>query len=75
METIELRPAHEWTCDNCGRINYCSSIVWEGSAEEEEQMKQEFGVESWEEGEFMTSPDKVTCSFCGTEFKTIDYQN
>lgn len=74
MKKVELRSAFAWTCDECGIDNYHDGIVYEFDPETEREMKDEHGVEIWEEGEFITIPDEVECKFCGEVFETYDYR-
>lgn len=74
MEIVELRPAFVYDCENCSRENFVNAVVWEADEESEREMKEEFGVEEWETGEFLTIPNEVRCKFCGETFGTIDYR-
>ena len=75
----EMRPAYEWTCEECGRNQFESAIVAEFSDEDrletarEAGLIDEFATEIPEDltGEFMSYPDEVTCSHCGTIFETL----
>ena len=67
-QTIELRPAYTWTCDNCGRDNYqtlymfpdhmvtnlCEKIKATGETKD-------LVIELW--------PMSVVCGYCQTEFE------
>ena len=72
---VEMRPAFEWTCDDCGRDNFerAMSIV-----ATEEEIKEQSGVEEWDEvpdgygGNWLLCPDDVTCSHCKATFETED---
>lgn len=78
MTKVEMRPAYEWICEDCGKSNFESCIVAEMSdGERLEQVKRmglvdEFQTEMPEElqGDFVTYPDNVTCGHCGTVFET-----
>lgn len=70
MAKVELRPAYAWTCDHCGRLNFCEGMLLEASEEELAEMRDEHGVEPWETGDFMTMPETVTCSHCDDTFDT-----
>lgn len=70
MKTASLSLAYVWDCDDCGRENFVRSIVAEFSPEEMQELRDEHGVQPWEEGAFVTCPDTVKCGFCGAEFET-----
>ncbi len=72
MENVELRPAGEWTCDDCGRNNFCSYIRPDHlSDEDKREIAESMGVE-WSDGEFLMAPEVVQCSFCESEFRVED---
>ena len=73
MKKVELLPAYCWHCENCGRENFERGIVAEMSDEDEVGMKEEFGIEPWEDGNFMMMPEKVTCPHCNEDFETTHY--
>jgi hypothetical protein len=56
---VELRPAVEWTCDECGKIQF-ESIVADVSGEDSDEMD-------------LLLPDTVKCKSCGHEFETIGF--
>lgn len=68
----ELHLAYQWDCDECGVENFCRSIKYHRTPEDEEEIRERFGIEPWEEGEFRTRPTKVVCSACGTIYQTED---
>lgn len=65
---VEIHPAHVWTCDDCGRDNFCRGVVFEPDAEEMAEMKEHFG--DYVGGDWMTAPEEVTCCHCGATFET-----
>ena len=69
----ELRPAYEWTCENCGRDQFTSGIVPSFSQEELEELRLEYGMTPWETGVWMQMPLQVTCQFCHETFDTVHY--
>jgi len=73
METIELRPAYAWDCDHCGRENFLRGVVPEMSPEEEQALKEEMGIESYDEGKIMLMPQIVQCPHCNSQFQTKHY--
>lgn len=71
---VELRPAYEWTCDECGRDSFVGGVI----VEVDEQMRSDL-VESGlddppmlKTGHWQTQPEEVTCSHCGESFGTED---
>lgn len=70
---IELHPAYVWNCDSCGRENFERGLVPEFSMEELEEIKEEYGIDPYEEGNFIVMPDLVQCKFCKEKFKTVHY--
>jgi hypothetical protein len=68
MVSVELRPAYVWTCDNCGRDQYETAVVYELSEEERQELKAEHGVDADAEGDFLACPVEVTCRACGALF-------
>lgn len=77
----EMRPAYEWTCDECGRNQFESCIVAEMSPEERLEMAHDLGlcnelaeiIPDLLQGDFVTYPDSVTCNACGANFETIHH--
>lgn len=67
---VVLRPAYAWDCEDCGRENFARGIVPEFSADDLQAMRDEQGVQPWEDGEFVMMPDEVKCGFCGAIFAT-----
>jgi hypothetical protein len=65
-----LHPAFVWDCDECGTENFVRTVRADLSAEELAEMKEDYDVEPWEEGEFLTAPKHVSCKQCGHEFET-----
>lgn len=81
MATVEMRPAYQWTCDECGHEQFEAGIIEEMSMEERlEHLKklgvvEEFAEEIPEdvEGEFMYFAEEVTCAECGSVYETKHY--
>lgn len=67
VATIELRPAFEWTCEECGRNTYASMIRVEDPRVIAD-IEEEFGTC----GALGMAPKNVTCPHCGTQYKTGD---
>lgn len=74
-ERVELRPAFVWDCPECGREHFARAVVPEMSPEREAEMRNEYGIESWVEGDFLLAPDRVTCPHCEIEFETKDWHD
>ena len=68
MKTVELRTAYAFDCEECGRENFVRAVVHEFSVEERTEMMEMFG-EDQVDGEFVSVPETVQCSFCGCEFE------
>lgn len=43
------------------------------SEDDESALKEEFGLQPWDMGNFMMMPEKVECPHCKEVFKTIHY--
>lgn len=69
--TVELWPAHGWTCESCGRDNFCRGEIAEFNEEERRDFWEQHG-EFPETGFWMTAPSEVKCANCGAEFATVD---
>jgi uncharacterized protein with PIN domain len=68
---IELRPAHVWDCDACGRENFVRNVIPSFSDDEEDEMRQLMEVSPDEDGLITMIPDQVKCPHCGAEFRTM----
>lgn len=68
---VELRPAYEWTCDECGRGCFVGGVI----VEVDEAMKADLRKSNLdkppmlETGYWQTEPTEVACSHCGAEFE------
>lgn len=62
-----------WTCPECGRDRFERSIVVELSPEEMQELRNEHGVEVWDNGHFCTKPAEVSCPECKLTFSTVDF--
>ncbi|MFZ5831957.1 MAG: hypothetical protein ACOY3P_17880 [Planctomycetota bacterium] len=74
-ETVELRPAYVWDCQECGREVFERGVVCEADAESEAEMREEHGIEPWEEGAWIMMPETVACPHCGATFATHHYSD
>lgn len=74
MNKVELRPAFEWTCPECGRDRFERVIVPEMSEEDKEILREEIGCDEDDLDNFTDifffPPDKVICRGCNIEFDT-----
>ena len=70
MESVELRPAYEWTCPDCGQDNFVRCVVSEMSPEEEAELRESSGIEAEASGSFVAMPDMVQCRHCDEEFES-----
>jgi hypothetical protein len=68
VKEVELHPAFEWICDDCGQNNFSSAVV---RVPTEDELK-EFGDDGDGESRMIAFPDTVTCKFCEAEFVTIE---
>lgn len=66
----DLNGAYVWDCDNCGTENWCRAITL--SSEEAKELEAHEGIEVDDEGEWKTCPEEVTCSLCGSVYRTFD---
>jgi DNA-directed RNA polymerase subunit M/transcription elongation factor TFIIS len=60
--------AWEWTCDNCGRDNFCRSIVADANQIDEALRHNDMTEDEIEDGQFQMQPTTVKCQHCGTEY-------
>lgn len=74
-ERVELRPAYAWDCPECGREHFVRAIVPEMSPEEIKELRDGFGLEPWETGDFLCAPERVTCTHCQIEFETENFND
>lgn len=72
MKSTEIRQAFEWTCDNCGIDQFERAILAETDAETLAAMREEHGIQPWEQGNYLMAPAKVTCKQCGETFGTFE---
>ena len=72
---VELRPAFAWDCPECYREIFVRAIVPEFSPEESAELREEHGVQPWEEGDFLMQPTKVWCKHCEIEFTSVNYKD
>lgn len=78
IETVELHPAHCWTCPECGRDQFLRCCVPEMEVEDDEALEEfrdTYDIELPEDamaeiagGLCVLVPDYVVCEFCACEF-------
>ena len=72
-QKVEMRPAWEWTCENCGRNNFETCLIREMTREDYINMKIDFGLKDIPEGacpDIVGFYEEVKCPHCGEEFET-----
>lgn len=69
MKKAEMHPAYSWVCSECGTLNFIAGKAIELSAEDIEELKDELGIEVYEEGSFYKYPNTCKCSECKEEFE------
>lgn len=75
MASVELIPAYEWTCDECGVSQFERAIVPDMTEEDRNEILESYGIDPAEigEGELMLSPSSVCCNNCGAVFDAHSY--
>lgn len=71
----EMHPAYVWDCDHCGTENFVRSVVYEPSIEERTELATAHGVSPDEIGDWVSHPDEVTCSRCGTTYPAKHFRS
>lgn len=80
MQTVELKSAYCWHCEDCGFTNFDLPQKAELTDEDREAAYRKFHdlsefsrlPEGWQDFELVMIPDTVTCPNCHREFKAID---
>lgn len=75
MNPIELRPAYAWTCDDCGALNFTEGIVVEADSDTMRELREDHGIQPWEDGDFIQMPETVKCRRCGEVYSTIHFRD
>ncbi len=44
-------------------------------SEDLQTLRNEFGVDAWEEGDFVVLPDEVECPYCHSHFLPVHYRD
>lgn len=71
-QTVELRLAYAWDCDECGEENFERAVVYEVSPAEKAELA-ERGLPS-DTGNWLTPPEHVTCRGCGAAFQAKHFR-
>lgn len=66
-----MRPAYVWDCPECGHEIFERTVIVDLPEEELAAMREEFGIEPWDTGNFQAMPSEVTCPHCGFEAETV----
>lgn len=72
LPIAELYVAYAYICDCCGIENFVNSVILEFDEETAQELKEDYGIEKYEEGEWVHIPAEVTCKECGTHYRTKD---
>jgi len=72
---VELRPAFVWDCPNCGREVFCRGLVPEMSDEARQELRAEYEVGAFEEGDFVMMPEEVKCPDCGIVCSSLHFHD
>jgi hypothetical protein len=67
MDKVELHQAFFWDCPECGLEMFERGVVCENI----EEMRGEYGIEPWVEGDFVLMPQEVECKNCHCIFTSI----
>lgn len=59
MQKVEIRPAYEWTCNECGIDQFERAVISEKNQQQEEIKE-------------IIIPQEVQCKNCGAVFETLD---
>jgi hypothetical protein len=71
---VEVHLAFVFDCDNedCCKENFIRPAVMEHDEDTDDELRTEYNLEPDETGVWLTVPTKVTCKFCGHEFKVAN---
>jgi hypothetical protein len=69
---VELFQAFMWICPDCGAENFVRAVAIDMIDDDEDVLNGEFGVQPWEDGEFVIAPDLVKCCDCSNEYNTAE---
>lgn len=69
IDRVEMRPAYNWTCPECGRDSFVRAIAMPPTEEDRELND----IPEDETGNFVSYPTNVTCDHCGKTFKAMGF--
>ena len=69
MEKVELRPAYEWDCSECGTTNLARVVVREIDPKTDSAYSELIGLGDDADGVWTLVPTDVQCSHCGMAFE------
>lgn len=71
---VELIPAFFWICPECGVDNFERAVIIELTHQERKEIAENNDIdEEVENGDIMSYPEEVECSFCQTEYETEEF--
>jgi uncharacterized cupin superfamily protein len=68
-ERVELFPAHSFICPGCGEMQYAPAEIVEFNEEERLDLIEKHPDQDFKTGEWLSTPDTVTCLVCDREFE------
>jgi len=80
MDTVELKTAYHWHCEECAAANFSLPMVLELTEEEAETVYRDYYrlqeydelPEDWRSFKLVYIPKTVKCAECNMEYKTMD---
>lgn len=75
MQTVELRPAYVWTCEECAADNFVAGLVPSIDPDAERQLREDHNIEPDMEGIWVYVPEEVECRKCKARFKAEHYDH
>lgn len=69
---VRLGQAFVFLCPECGHKNFVSPKSYTPTEAEAADLRQHFGIESWEAGEFVMAPKIVRCEKCEAIYDAED---
>ncbi len=67
---IELHLAFVFDCNECGRENFVRAVTCDFDDNTVAEMKEEYGIEAYDLGDWQMQPTSVKCQFCKAEYST-----
>lgn len=72
---VVMRPAFAWDCPECGCENFARGMVPDLPEEQLVAMRDEQGIEPWEDGDFVMMPERVKCDHCGAVHEATHFKD